>query len=168
MPVIACPTPAPQPVHGVVQFDNAEFIAAWPEFTGIPSGKNQNAFNLATLLLNNSCGSIVCDANVRMTLLYILTAHVGFLVNGTNDGAGNVNPPYQVVGRLASATEGTVTAATEYSSEVGQSEAFYIQSKYGAMFWQMTAQYRTMHYIAPPSFGPNGPGFPFQEWEPFA
>jgi len=168
MPVIPCPTPAPQPVHGVVQFDNAEFIAAWPEFTGIPSGRNQVAFNFATLLLNNSCCSLVSDANVRMALLYILTAHVGFLINGTNDGAGNVTPPYQVVGRLASATEGSVTAATEYSSEVSDSEAFYIQSKYGALFWQMTAQYRTMHYIGPPSFGPNGPGFPFQDWEPFA
>ncbi len=165
MPVIPCPTPAPQPVHGIVQFDNAEFIAAWPEFTGISSARNQVAFNFATLLLNNSCGSLVCDANVRMSLLYILTAHIGFLINGTNDGAGNVNPPYQVVGRLASATEGSVTAAVEYSSEVSESEAFYIQSKYGAMFWQMTAQYRTMHYIGPPSFGPNGPGFPFQDWE---
>lgn len=164
MPVIPCPA-APQPVCGIVVFDNAEFIAAWPEFTGISSGANHNAFNLAMLLLNNSCGSLVSDANVRMTLLYMLTAHVGFLVNGTNDGAGRITPPYQAVGRLASATEGSVSAATEYSSEVGQSEAFYIQSKYGAMFWQMTAQYRTMYYVGAPNFGPNGPGFPFQDWE---
>lgn len=165
MPVIPCPTPAPQPVHGVVQFDNTEFTSAWPEFTGIPLGKNQTAFNLATLLLNNSCGSIISDASQRLTLLYILTAHVGFIINGTNDGAGNVNPPYAVVGRLASATEGSVTAAVEWSSEVSDSEAFYLQSKYGALFWTATAFIRTMHYIGPPSFGPNGPGFPFQDWE---
>ena len=165
MPVIPCPTPAPQPVHGVVTFDNTEFLASWPEFTGISSGKNQTAFNLATLLLNNSCCSVVSDANQRLTLLYILTAHVGFIINGTNDGAGNVNPPYAVVGRLAQATEGTVNAAIEWASEVSDSEAFYLQSKYGALFWQMTAQYRTMLYIGPPSFGPNGPGFPFQDWE---
>lgn len=165
MPVIPCPTPPVQPVCGIVQFDNSEFIASWPEFTGIPSPRNQVAFNFATLLLNNSCASIISDANQRMPLLYILTAHVGFLINGTNDGAGNVNPPYQVVGRLASATEGSVTAATEYSSEVSESEAFFIQSKYGALYWQMTAFVRTMHYIGPPSFGPNGPGFPFNDWE---
>lgn len=165
MPVIPCPSPPPQPVHGVVQFDNAEFIAAWPEFTGISSGKNQTAFGLATLLLNNSCCSVISDANQRLTLLYVLTAHVGFIINGTNDGAGNVNPPYGVVGRIASATEGSVTAAVEWASEVSDSEAFYLQSKYGALFWQMTAPYRTMLYFGPPLFGPNGPGFPFQDWE---
>lgn len=111
---------------------------------------------------------MVSDANTRLTLLYILTAHVGFIINGTNDGAGTISPPYAVVGRLASATEGTVTAAVEWAAEVSDSEAFYLQSKYGALFWQMTAQFRTMHYIGPPSFGPNGPGFPFQEWDPFA
>lgn len=165
MPVISCPTPAPQPVHGVVQFDNSEFIAVWPEFTGIASGRNQVAFNFATLLLNNSCGSVVDDANIRMGLLYLLTAHVGFLINGTNDGAGKITPPYQVVGRLASATEGSVSAATEYSSQISQSEAFYIQSKYGALYWQITSVYRTMHYVGAPTSGPNGPGFPFQDWE---
>lgn len=165
MPVIPCPTPAPQPVCGVVQFNNAEFIAAWPEFTGISPGQNQTAFNFATLLLNNSCGSLVSDANIRMSLLYMLTAHVGFLINGTNDGAGKITPPYQVVGRLANATEGSVSTGIEYSSEVSQSEAFYIQSKYGAMYWQITSVYRTMYYVGAPLSGPNGPGFPFQDWE---
>lgn len=165
MPVIPCPNPIPQPVHGVVQFDNTEFTGQWPEFTGISSSRNQNAFNLATLLLNNSCGSIVCDANQRMTLLYMLTAHVGFLVNGTNDGAGNVNPPPGIVGRIASATEGSVSVAAEYSSEVGQSEAFYIQTKYGAMFWDATSYLRTMFYTPAPNHGPNGPGFPWGDWE---
>lgn len=165
MPVIPCPTPPPQPVQGVVQFDNTEFLASWPEFTGISSGRNQIAFNLATVLLSNSCCSVISDANLRLTLLYVLTAHIGFLLSGTNDGAGNVNPPYAVVGRLASATEGSVTAAVEWASEVSDSEAFYLQSKYGALFWQMTAPYRIMLYFGAPSFGPNGPGFPFQDWE---
>ncbi len=161
MPVVPCPSPCPPITRGIVQFDTVEFVAAWPEFTGLTNGSMQNAFNLATLLLNNSCGSIVQDANVRLMLLYMLTAHVAFLVYGTNDGAGNVTPPPGIVGRIASATEGSVTVAAEYSSEVSQSEAFYIQTKYGAMFWDATSLYRTMHYIPAPSFGPNGPGFPF-------
>lgn len=169
MPVVPCPTPCPPIVYGIVQFDFAEFATVWPEFAGIHNAQGQNAFNLATLLLNNSCGSLVQDANLRLSLLYMLTAHVAFLVYGTNDGAGIINPPPGIVGRIASATEGSVTVAAEYSSEVGQSMAFYIQSKYGAMFWEATSVYRTARYIPPPASGPNGPGFPFGEfgWEAF-
>lgn len=169
MPVTPCPSPPPQPVHGVVTFDNAEFIAAWPDFTGIAPSSNQNAFNLATLLLDNSCGSIICDANQRMSLLYMLTAHVAFLVYGTNDGGSPpiIVPPPGIVGRINSATEGSVSVQAQYSSEVGQSEAFFIQTKYGAMFWQATSSVRTMHYVGAPQCGPNGPGFPFQPWGGF-
>jgi Protein of unknown function (DUF4054) len=164
MPVIPCPSPPPQPVHGIVQFDAPEFVAVWPEFTGLTNGQMSNAFNLATLVLNNSCRSRVGDANTRLTLLYMLTAHVLFLVSGTNDGAGTIVPPPGVVGRIAQAAEGSVSVAAEYSSEVSQSEAWFIQTKYGAMFWQATAQYRTMHYVGAPLTGPNGPGYPFQPW----
>lgn len=162
MPVIPCPTPCPPIVRGIVEFSAPEFVASWPEFTGLTNAAMQNAFNLATFLLNNSCASLVQDANRRLVLLYLLTAHVAFLNSGTNDGAGNVTTAPGIVGRIDTAAEGSVSVGASYSSEVGQSEAFFIQTKYGAQFWQMTAQYRTMHYIGPPSFGPNGPGFPWQ------
>lgn len=161
MPVTPCPVPCPPITRGIVTFDDAEFVAAWPEFTGIASAAAQNQFNLAQLILNNTCKSVIQDANERMTLLYLLTAHLVFLNCGTNDGAGNVTPPYSVVGRIASATEGTVTAGVEYSSQVSESEAFFIQTKYGAQFWQMILPYRSFTYTPPPASGPNGPGFPF-------
>lgn len=164
MPVVPCPVPAPQPVHGIVQFDAAEFAAAWPDFVGLCDGQTAGAFSLATLILNNSCDSAVCDANQRMALLYMLTAHITFLAYGTNDGMGNVVPPPGVVGRIASASEGSISVQTAYSTEVSQSEAWFIQSKYGAMFWQVTSPFRTMHYIGAPDSGPNGPGYPFQPW----
>ncbi len=161
MPVIPCPTPRPQPVHGIVQFDSAEFVALYPDFTGLTNGRMQTAFNDAVFLLSNSCCSAVRDANERLILLYKLTAHVLLLNDGTNDGAGNTTTPQGIVGRIDSAAEGSVSVSAQYNATVGESEAFFIQTKYGAQFWQMTASYRTMHYIPPPSFGPNGPGFPF-------
>lgn len=160
MPVNTDCTCAPI-TRGVVEFDNAEFIAAWPVFTGISSALNQQAFNIATLFLNNTCGSFVRDANQRMALLYMLTAHITFLNNGSNDGAGNVTPAPGVVGRIDSATEGSVSVSVSYSSEVSQSEAFYIQTKWGAQYWEATAWTRTALAIPAPSFGPNGPGFPW-------
>lgn len=161
MPVVPCPSPCPPPTLGIVQFDPVEFVAVYPEFTGLTNAAMQNAFNDATFLLNNSCGSAVCDANQRMALLYTLTAHVLLIDKGTNDGAGNVTPAQGIVGRIDTAAEGSVNVSAQYNDEVTQSEAYFIQTKYGAKFWQQTAPYRTMHYVGPPSFGPNGPGFPF-------
>ena len=166
MPVVPCPSPCPPITRGVVVFDAQEFIDAWPDFTGITNGQMATAFNLAQLVLNNSCGSIIEDANVRLTLLYMVTAHVAFLLYGTNDGAGNVVPPPGIVGRINAAAEGSVSVQAEYASEVSESLAWFSQTKYGAMFWQATAQYRTMHYIGAPESGPNGPGGPFG-WQGF-
>lgn len=158
MPVVPCPTPRPQPVLGIVVFDGPEFVALYPEFTGLTNGVMQNAFNDAQFLLSNSCCSAVRDANQRLILLYKLTAHVLFLGTGTNDGAGNTTTPQGIVGRIDSAAEGSVSVSAQYNAIVGESEAFFIQSPYGASFWQMTASYRTALYIGPPAFGPNGPG----------
>lgn len=161
MPVVPCPTPCPPITRGVVQFSPPEFVAQYPEFTGLANPVMQNAFNDAQFLLNNSCGSIVEDANQRLILLYTLTAHVLLIDAGTNDGNGNVTTPQGIVGRIDSAAEGSVSVSASYNNEVTQSEAYFIQTKYGAKFWQQTAQYRTMHYVGAPQSGPNGPGFPF-------
>lgn len=161
MPVTPCPVPCPPVVKGIVQFSAPEFVALWPEFTGLTNGSMQNAFNIAQLLLNNSCGSIVQDANIRLSLLYMLTAHICFLNDGTNDGAGNVSPAQGIVGRIDSASQGSVSVTAAYASTIGQSMAFFIQTKYGAQFWQATVAIRSALYIPPPSFGPNGPGYPW-------
>jgi len=158
MPVVPCPNPAPQPVHGVVVFDAPEFVALYPEFAGLTNGTMQNAFNDAQFYLKNSCCSAVRDANERLILLYKVTAHVLLLNAGTNDGNGNVTTPQGIVGRIDSATEGSVNVSAQYNSVITESEAFFIQTQYGAQFWQMTAPYRTALYIPPPAFGPNGPG----------
>lgn len=161
MPVNPCPSTCPTPTLGIVAFSFSEFTTQYPEFAGINPTAAQNQFNIATLFLNNTCGSFVRDATVRMTLLYMLTAHICVLNVGTNDGNGNVTPPQGIVGRIDSATEGSVSVSASYSSEVSQSEAFYIQTKYGAQYWEATAWTRTALAIPAPSFGPNGPGFPW-------
>lgn len=162
MPVVACPSPCPPITRGVVQFSAPEFVLQYPEFAGLTNAAMANAFNDAQFLLNNSCGSLVGDANLRLILLYTLTAHVLLIDQGTNDGAGNVTTPQGIVGRIDNASEGSVSVSASYNNEVTQSEAYFIQTKYGAKFWQQTAAYRTMHYVGAPSVGLNGPGFPWQ------
>lgn len=91
MPVVPCATV--QPVFGIVDFSAAEFLALYPEFTGINPVSLSNDFTGATFLLNNSCCSRVKDANQRMFLLYLLTAHIAAIHQGLND-AGVTNPSF--------------------------------------------------------------------------
>lgn len=137
-----CPLPT-APVRGVVRFDEAEFKAAYPEFATVPGARLLLAFTYATLLLNNSCGSMVCDANDRQVYLYLLTAHIAALFYGA---AGL--PPTGAVGRVAKAHEGTVTADLDMGV-TSRAQAWYLQTQWGALYWTMTGQYRQLLYVAP-------------------
>lgn len=150
MPVIACPPSSPI-VHGVVTFDPAAFRVLYPEFTTATASDAALAYNflLATLILNNSCASIVNDANVRETLLGVLTAHLTALANGVNG-----QPAQGIVGRVDSATEGAVSVSAQFAATMAAS--YFLQTKYGALFWQLTAQYRTMRYVPAPMCYGNG------------
>jgi hypothetical protein len=120
MPVVPCPSPAPQPVFGVVDYSAAEFLATYPEFTGINNATPAalaNDFVGATFLLNNTCCSRVQDANQRMFLLYLLTAHLATIHQGIND-AGVGSPAFSGVGSITG-TVLTVTAATQGALAVG-------------------------------------------------
>jgi hypothetical protein len=146
-----------------VQFNAAEFKTAYPAFATVADALLQGDFDAATLFLNNSCCSVVRDANVRQRLLYMLTAHIAALLQGENG-----KPPSGFVGRISEGREGTVAASAEYASEMTMSEAYFAQTQYGAMFWLGTAPYRSFHYVAAPNRGCVGglpgivtPGFPW-------
>ncbi len=120
MPVVPCTTV--QPVFGTVNYSAAEFLASYPEFTGINNATPQalaNDFVGAMFLLNNTCCSRVKDANQRMFLLYLLTAHLATIHQGLNDG-GVGSPLFTGVGSIAT-TVLTVTAANQGALAVGQS-----------------------------------------------
>lgn len=156
MTVVACP-PAPVPaVRGVVVFDATEFKTAYPSFATIADGLLQGDFDVATMFLNNSCCSVVRDANRRQQLLYMVTAHVAYLLQGENG-----KPPSGIVGRVNQATEGSVSVGAAYVNDMSMTEAYFSQSPYGVMFWTATANYRSFHYVAPPQSGcgPFGRGF---------
>lgn len=142
-------------------------------------GQGQSAFNSATLLLANTCRSLVRNATKRQQLLYLLTCHVCFLRYGKNDGTvkGTVEAP-GIVGRINQASEGSVSVSAEYANNVPLTAAYFQQTPWGAEYWAATAKYRTFHYAPPPQscctacggplgacgcfagIGPVGTGFP--------
>src|SRR5271156_4011669 len=255
MPVVACTPSTFTP--GIVQYSAAEFLASYPEFTGINDVAPQslaNDFVGATFLLNNTCSSRVQDANQRLYLLYLLTAHIAAIHQGINDG-GVLNPvfagsvsiagavasvlsvtsgavavgssfydgpsvggslvlpgtavvqafasgtggvgtytlamtlgtvaaenmivagvpniiqPLGIVGRINTASEGDVSVAAEWQAPPNANQAYFVQTKYGADYWTMTARYRTAIFIPAPAvaydpltaygLGPWAPGGPY-------
>lgn len=133
----------------IVQFDPDAFKVIYPEFTAVPDARLTGLFNLATgSLLDNTDNSPVMDGVVRSSLFDLLVAHLltlfGTGVAGANDDAGS-NP----VGRLSSATEGSVTSSFEYNMPTGSAIAsWYLQTGYGALFWTATARFRSAIYVA--------------------
>lgn len=140
------------PQHGVVVFAAAAFKVLYPQFAAVADATLTLYFDLATLIVKNTCRAHVTDATQRERLLNLLVAHIAALqpvspAGGPGSGAA-------LVGRIASATEGSVSVSAEYAASVSASMAWFIQTQYGALFWQLTAPYRSFMYVAP--CRPNG------------
>ena len=127
----------------------------------VPEALAASYFVEATLYLDNTDESPVADVGQRGLLLNLLVAHIA-AVNGA-EGAGAQG----LVGRIASATEGSVSLSTEYQLSPGSDMAAWLsQTPYGAQYWAATARYRQFHYV--PGFQPflGVPGFDGQGWGP--
>src|SRR5690606_36516058 len=106
--------------------------------------------------LDNGCNSVVGDATLREHLLNLLVAHIATLTptGATAPGGGSGGA---VVGRTASASEGSVSISAQFAANVSQSMAWFTQTQWGAMFWEITSPYRSFRYVAPAQcYGPAG------------
>lgn len=130
-------------MSGVVVFDPDEFRLLYPSISATDE-QLEMYFAMAETFLDNTECSIVKDLDARKTMLYLLVAHIALL----SQQAENGNP---VVGRISNATEGTVSVGLDYGT-MGNNERWYLQTPWGAMYWQMSKKYRSMVYrlgIAP-------------------
>lgn len=131
----------------IVAFNYAAWLASYPEFTSpggsipVTEAQANNYFALATSMHANDGSGPVTTAGLQSAYLNALTAHFAALLAAPNGGT-----PSSLVGRISSATEGSVSVTTELSVPPSMSLAFFSQTKYGFIYWQMTAGYRTMQY----------------------
>lgn len=119
---------------GSVVFNAEEFLATYPELNADDISA-QWAFDMATLMLNNTPNSVVCCLCERKQLLYLLAAHILFL---KNRGMGNV-------GKINSASEGSVSVGYGGIGKLGDS--YFGQSQYGVLFWQAVSPYLSGFYV---------------------
>jgi hypothetical protein len=125
----------------IVIFDPTAFKSAYPQFAAVSDSTLTNYFNLSTLYLSNTDCSIVQDIPRRTTLLWLLTAHIAYLSGALNPGG---TPG--LVGRVSGATEGSVTISTEMP--MTPNSAWFLQTAWGAQYWQATLKYRSFNYRA--------------------
>jgi hypothetical protein len=125
----------------VVYWHPELFRQVYPEFSAASNEFLQLMFDKACAqYIDNTDASIVKDVKERELLIFDLVAHLAFLrgYGGAGDRGG-------LVGRISSASEGSVSVSVE---NPGNNDAswWYLQSPYGADYWQATAPYRTMRY----------------------
>lgn len=125
-----------------VAFDYAKWAARFPELAStVAEPLAQAYFDEACLFVSNSDGSPISSLNARALILNLTVAHIAQLnkVSGTQGGA-------QLVGRISSATEGSVTAQAQLDVKA-ESAQWWAQTTYGLSAWQAMAPYRTARFF---------------------
>ena len=144
-----------------VVFDYTTWAARYPELAGsVAAPLAALYFDEATLYCSNGDDALVPydptnGVTTSATYLNMLTAHIAALNAVIN---GQASSP--LVGRISSATEGSVSVNADLAAQPG-SAAWYQQTKYGAAFWAASAPYRTMRYIPGPQ--PNYGAYPYSD-----
>ena len=125
-----------------VTFSYSAWAAQFPEFATVSQTLvTGTVLTLAQVYCRNDGGGPVSDANTQTALLNLMVAHLCAIFYGVNGAA-----PTGLVGRIASASEGSVNVGVDMPSG-SPSAAWFNQTTYGAAFWAMSAQFRTMRYI---------------------
>lgn len=133
----------------VATFSAADFKVLYPNWAAVPDAQLQGYFDIATIYLRNDGSGPVRSTSTQTMLLYLMTAHITQLSIGAN-GLG-ASP---LIGRVSSASEGSVSVGSDYPST--PNNAWFVQTPYGASFWQATAAYRMVHYSPGPTRFGNG------------
>lgn len=139
---------------GVVTFDYGIWSAVYPNL--VPSISEPAAtiyWSQAELFLDNSAASPIQNLTTRAQILGMITAHIATLF-----GVVNGNSPSGLVGRIASASEGSVNVAVEMPGPM--SAAWFNQTPYGAMAWMAMAPFRQALYVAAPQIPLSEQSYP--------
>lgn len=144
----------------IITFDYAKWVQLFPNFAYISEPQAQLFFDLATQWCRNDgdgpvggwpglCNFFTINASAaaiqtQTNFLNLLTAHLAQLFAPSSTGAA----PSGLVGRITSASEGSVSVATEFPMTANS--AWFNQTPYGSAFWSASAPFRTMRYIVAP------------------
>jgi hypothetical protein len=132
-----------------VCFSYSAWVLSFPELSSVSQVMAEGYFAYAEIIQRNDGTGPVSSDKTQLMLLNLLTAHICVLNTQTYGDAQPGAPKPAggaMVGRVNSATEGSVTVSSDYGASVPFNAAWFLQTRYGAMWWQMTGPYRTMRY----------------------
>ena len=146
-------------------FNYETWVALFPEFAPVSPTQGAAYFMRATnTFAANSCSNPAFGDNRLEYLIYLATSHVAYLscpkdANGNPAATGT--QASQLVGRISSASEGSVSVSVEYQvgSDMDQLSAYLDSTKYGAEYYAAISDYRTAVYLANPTRVVNFLGF---------
>lgn len=128
-----------------VGFNYQSFRTRYPEFNNTVTGDVAAELFIEAGLYHRNDGTGPVKSSLSQSLfMNMVVAHLAMLYFGTD-----ADPPTSLVGRLNSASEGSVSIGIEASSTGGPSQDWWWQTKYGAAYWAASAAYRTMRYLVP-------------------
>ncbi len=129
----------------VVSLDYQAWITQFPAFQTLQPDVVLGYWDIAGEIVGNTpCCGLMPVAR-RTSLLNLMTAHIAQLFSGAN-GAG----PAGVVGRITSATEGSVSVSVAAIGGSSPSAEWYNQTQYGALAWLLMGPYRSARYVPGP------------------
>lgn len=148
-----------------VVFSFTEWQGDFPELSFITSGRALMCFNIACMRVDNGPCADFIETDQRKLVLYLLTAHIALLMqqavtvdqpvdeNGMAIPGSTASVSTGQTGRLASATEGSVSISTEALTTGDSSalERWLNTTQYGALVWQLLAPLFGPHYFPGPS-----------------
>lgn len=145
----------------IAVFDYGLWATRYPELAAVSEPLARLYFAETGVYHSNDGAGPVADADQQLTLMNMLTAHIAWL--NRTDAAGQ--PVSPLVGRINSASEGSVSVGTELNVPPGTAQWFALSS-YGFSYWNATAGYRTARYRPGPQryFGPLYAGAGSWRW----
>ena len=152
-----------------VSYNYDAFIQQFPQFAPLSDSYVNIWWTAANGWFDNN--GWPGQLTIAATAMNLLTAHLLTLFSAKDasgafimPGTPGAQPASGLVGRINTATEGSVSVGAEWGSgglPASPEEAWFIQTPYGAAFWTLIAPYRTAVYIAEPTFIPGTGPWPF-------
>jgi hypothetical protein len=133
----------------IAPFVYADWAAAYPEFNANPpayAGVTEAMIDARILpsaneMIGNNGASPVADIAQQTNFLWLAVAHLCQLSFGSQ-----TVPASSLAGVVTSATQGTVSVSASYGPMTANS-AFWLQTSYGRLLWQLMAPFRTFRYV---------------------
>ncbi len=122
-------------------FTPDQFRLDYPQFVLLSDMQINLAYNLSKIVAPFIKNIVTTDAEMT-ELSELVVAHI---LTIQNVGGSSANSNGGAVGRVSSANSTSVSVSTEYNAP--QSASYWIQSQYGALFYQIMLNNSGVNYI---------------------